>query len=126
MTYDKLVKVFTAMQVMANKTVDADRGYIDATIQRFEFSVELFWKLLKRLLLDLGQETNFPKAVLREAFATGLIDQDQAWIQMLNDRNQTSHTYDEELADVIYGRIKKIYIPLMQTTLAALEKAYFM
>lgn len=107
------------------KPVDADRGYVDATIQRFEFSVELFWKLLKRLLLDLGQETNYPKAVLREAFSTGLIDQEQKWIQMLDDRNETSHTYDEELADVIYGRIKTIYIPLMQTTLATLEKTYF-
>ena len=110
---------------MAVKPVDPDRGNIDATIQRFEFSVELFWKLLKRLLLDLGQETNYPKAVLREAFSAGLIHQEQVWIRMLDDRNETSHTYDEELADAIYGRIKTTYYPLMQTTLEALRAGYF-
>lgn len=114
------------LQVMADKPIDPDRGYIDATIQRFEFSVELFWKLLKRLLSDLGQETHYPKAVLKEAFVVELIHQEQVWLAMLNDRNETSHTYDEELADAIYGRIKTTYIPLMQTTLDALQKTYFL
>ena len=110
---------------MAIKDVDPDRGYIDATIQRFEFSVELFWKLLKRLLSDLGQETSHPKEVLKEAFTSGLIDQEQEWIRMLNDRNETSHTYDEELADAIYGRIKTTYIPMMEKTLHTLKQKHF-
>ncbi|MGI9420812.1 MAG: nucleotidyltransferase substrate binding protein [Geminicoccaceae bacterium] len=82
---------------------------IDGTIQRFEFALELFWKTLKRLLAEEGVETSTPKDTLRKAFQAGWLTDEAAWLQMLSDRNTTSHIYDEETAKRIYGNIRRNY-----------------
>jgi nucleotidyltransferase substrate binding protein (TIGR01987 family) len=78
---------------------------IDGTIQRFEFTFELFWKALRRLLTGQGIEANSPKVVLQQAYRLGWLDDEPKWLQVLVDRNLTSHTYREPLALEIYGRI---------------------
>jgi nucleotidyltransferase substrate binding protein (TIGR01987 family) len=95
---------------------DSHAGRTDAVIQRFEFSIELFWKTLKHLLAASGIEAKTPKACLQEAFAAGWLgDDDAVWIAMLKDRNLTSHTYKEDLAEEISGRIKAVYQPLLRS-----------
>lgn len=79
---------------------------VDATIQRFEFCYELLWKALKKMLLDQENiEVQSPKQVLQQAYAVGWIKDENLWLQMAQDRNLTSHTYQEELALEIYQRI---------------------
>jgi nucleotidyltransferase substrate binding protein (TIGR01987 family) len=78
---------------------------IDGTIQRFEFTFELFWKAVRRLLALQGVEANSPKAVLQHAYRLGWLDDEQAWLDVLKDRNLTSHTYQEPLALEVYRRI---------------------
>lgn len=71
------------------------------------------WKTLQLYLEHEGFEISGPRAVLKRAFILGLIsDQDEAdvWMQMLNDRNLTSHAYDETLAARIYTRIVQDYV----------------
>ena len=77
----------------------------DAVIQRFEFTFELAWKLLKIRLLEEGIEVNSPRAVIREAVAAGLLEDGNLWSEMLHKRNLTSHTYDEALAQQVYAFI---------------------
>jgi len=120
-SFARVEKALKALHVALLKPIDVDDLYLDATIQRFEFSIELFWKLLKLLLASKGVEVIYPKDVLREAFAGKLIDNEQIWLAMLRDRNLTSHTYNEELAITIYNNIKK-YHPVMETTLEQLKK----
>lgn len=82
----------------------------DGVIQRFEFTYELCWKLIKYFLEIEGiEEAKSPRSTFREAFQYGLIDNGEQWIDMLKDRNLTSHTYDEELAVEIYDKIKNQY-----------------
>jgi len=86
----------------------------DAAIQRFEFTFELLWKTLQLYLEHEGFESAGPRAVLKRAFVIKLIsDQDEGdvWLQMLDDRNLTSHAYDEMLAVRIYTRIVHDYAP---------------
>jgi nucleotidyltransferase substrate binding protein (TIGR01987 family) len=86
----------------------------DAAIQRFEFTFELVWKTLQLYLEHEGLESGGPRAVLKRAFVMRLIpDQDEAdvWLRMLDDRNLTSHAYDETLAVRIYTRIVQDYAP---------------
>jgi len=78
---------------------------IDATIQRFEFTIELCWKALKRKLAFEGVETTTPRSVLQQSFVFHWIDEEAIWLNMLRDRNLTSHTYREEQAKEIYARI---------------------
>ncbi|WLR51119.1 nucleotidyltransferase substrate binding protein [Bacillus tianshenii] len=88
---------------------------VDGTIQRFEFTIELYWKTLKRLLESEGIETKTPKETLKEAYQAGWLENESAWLQMLKDRNETSHTYNEELALDILENIKT-YFPEMKST----------
>ncbi|MFD2759921.1 nucleotidyltransferase substrate binding protein [Lentibacillus juripiscarius] len=79
----------------------------DGVIQRFEFTFELSWKLMKDFLEYTGlTELRSPRGTIREAYAYGLIDDGDQWIDMMVDRNKTSHLYDEEESRVIYEKIK--------------------
>lgn len=79
---------------------------LDGTIQRFEFTVELGWKLLKEYLeYEKFGEFNSPRATVKEAYRVGLIENGELWLDMLDDRNLTSHTYDEIVAKEIYRNI---------------------
>jgi nucleotidyltransferase substrate binding protein (TIGR01987 family) len=120
-SFQKTERALNALELVVNHPMDKDRFNIDATIQRFEFTVELFWKLLKKLLLSKGVITQYPRDVLKEAYAGSLIHDEKIWIHMLHDRNQTSHTYDEDLANKIYENIK-MYVPVFRKTLNELSE----
>ena len=88
----------------------------DATIQRFEFTFEVVWKTLKLYLERQGHECGGPRPTLKKAFAENLIptsEEADAWLEMLEDRNLTSHADDEELARRIYSHIVGSYSVLL-------------
>ncbi len=77
----------------------------DATIQRFEFVTELFWKVLKKILMHDKVETTTPRDTLSKAYQFKLIDHQEQWLMMLDDRNTTSHVYRESMAAQVLARI---------------------
>jgi nucleotidyltransferase substrate binding protein (TIGR01987 family) len=88
----------------------------DATIQRFEFTFEVVWKTMKLYLERQGYECGGPRSTLKKAFAENLIptpEEADRWLRMLEDRNLTSHAYDEALARQIYGHIVQDYASLL-------------
>jgi nucleotidyltransferase substrate binding protein (TIGR01987 family) len=91
----------------------------DSTIQRFEYCFEISWKFLKEYLrIHEGIICNSPKSCFREAFKVNLLTEEETIkaLEMTDDRNLTSHTYHEELADEIYRKIPEYY--------ALMEKVY--
>jgi nucleotidyltransferase substrate binding protein (TIGR01987 family) len=82
---------------------------MDGTIQRFEFTFELFWKTLRRFLQREGVDTASPKSTLRHAYRRGLLDQEQIWLDMLDDRNRSAHVYDAGMARAIYAKLPGYY-----------------
>ena len=101
---------------LAEAVVQPDSELIrDATIQRFEFTFEVVWKTLKLYLERQGHECGGPRPTLKKAFTENLIptpEEADVWLQMIEDRNLTSHAYDEALAHRIYGHIVHDYAPL--------------
>lgn len=87
---------------------------IDGTIQRFEFTFELAWKLAKSVLDYNGVIASTPRFAVKEAFKAGMIKDGQGWIEMLESRNKTSHIYDEKQALDIYNQIKDKYFKLFE------------
>ncbi|MBL8694391.1 MAG: nucleotidyltransferase substrate binding protein [Planctomycetes bacterium] len=88
----------------------------DATIHRFEFTFEVIWKTLKLYLERQGHDCGGPRQTLKKAFAESLIstpEEADRWFQMLEDRNLTTHAYDEALANQIYRHIVQDYAPLL-------------
>ena len=79
----------------------------DSAIKRFEFSLDIAWKAVKSYLEEVhGVVSNSPKEVFREAYKQGLIDYDEKWLEMIDDRNEIVHMYKEELAEELYGKLK--------------------
>ena len=87
----------------------------EGVIQRFEYTFELSWQLLKdRLEYDgviLASVT--PRNVIREAAAAGLVADGQTWIDMLTDRNRMSHTYDFATFEAVIRNIRSRYLSLL-------------
>lgn len=80
-------------------------------IHAFEFTHELAWNTLKDFLEARGTSNLFgSKDATREAFATGLLENGEAWMAMIKSRNQTTHTYNEETADEIATAITSSYL----------------
>jgi len=82
-------------------------------IQGFEFTFELAWKLLRDYLNAKGfSDIHGSKDTFRLAFAENIITNGKLWMAMIEDRNRTSHTYDEAVADAISSFIVSDYIHL--------------
>ncbi|MBF0216050.1 MAG: nucleotidyltransferase substrate binding protein [Candidatus Omnitrophica bacterium] len=71
---------------------------VDATIKRFEFTYELAWKLMQKILDHEGIEVNSPRSAIKESFREKIITDGQGWIEILEARNRTSHIYNETQA----------------------------
>lgn len=68
---------------------------LDVAAKRFEFTYEMAWKALKRVLDYLGIDARAPRPVFKEAYAQGLLGDEQVWLDMIEMRNLSSHVYDE-------------------------------
>lgn len=83
----------------------------DATIQRFEFTFELSWKVLKRYFELNSRLSDYSlKNIFREAGKQKLISSVENWFGYLEARNLTSHTYNEQTADEVYQAAQKFAV----------------
>ncbi len=102
---------------------ESDDIVLDAVIQRFEFTYELSWKLLKAYLSFNGvADVSSPREAFKEAFAASLLSEGDLWIDMLEDRNRTTHFCDEDEARAIYKKIKSKYYKLLEKLKETLGK----
>ncbi len=96
----------------------------DATIQRFEYTFEAFWKFVKEFLREReGIVCNSPKKCFRELFSIGEVigeEETAKLLEMVDDRNMTSHTYKEEVAQILFNRVNGYY-NLMEKTISKLD-----
>jgi nucleotidyltransferase substrate binding protein (TIGR01987 family) len=107
-------KVLERLRQALKEDLSKGNIIVDGTIQRFEFTFELAWKLAKAILNYNGIQADSPRLVIKEAFKTKLIKDGQGWIDMLEDRNKTSHLYDESQALKIYNKIKENHLKLLE------------
>mgnify|MGYP002860247249 FL=1 len=85
----------------------------DSLIKRFEFSYEMAWKLMMSYEKENGiTELLGSKDVVRQAYRMSLIENGEAWLEMIDDRNKTSHLYDEEMAADVIDEIVNTYYAL--------------
>ncbi|WP_051965322.1 HI0074 family nucleotidyltransferase substrate-binding subunit [Rickettsia tamurae] len=111
-------------EVIERTKVDKDPVLLDAAIQRFEFVIELFWKVLEKILTHEKIDSTTPKDVLSKASQFSMIDDEKMWLGMLDDCNNTSHVYKYEDAKRVFENIK-LYLPILEKTYNKLDKKYF-
>lgn len=87
----------------------------EGVIQRFEYTFELAWNTLKdRLEYDgIAFQSVTPRSVIRQAFQSGLIENGETWLDMLTDRNLSSHTYDAARIEAVLRNIHDRYLALL-------------
>ncbi|MDW5416981.1 HI0074 family nucleotidyltransferase substrate-binding subunit [Iodobacter sp. CM08] len=78
---------------------------LDINVQRFEFTFEMSWKALKRYLDFVGIDSKNPRAIFKDAFAQGLIQDEPLWLDMIEMRNLSSHVYDEREVSALLGKV---------------------
>ena len=112
----RLAEVVNVMNVRKLNDFEAD-----GLIQRFEFTFELAWKLMKSYAEYQGvdKEIMGSRDAVRWAFDSKLIADSDVWMEMIKRRNDTSHTYDEDTAYEVVGRVKEAYL---QAFIAFFEK----
>lgn len=87
----------------------------DALIKRYEFTYEMAWKLMMSYEKENGlEQIRGSKDIIREAYRFGLIDNAEAWFDMVELRNKTVHNYDEEMATDAVRNITENYYPLLE------------
>lgn len=91
-------------------------------IQFFEMTFELAWKVLKDFLESQGYLVKSPRETIKQAFQIGIIEEGHDWMDALSKRNQTTHTYDEALAEKFVNEIIQKYVPMFKALYNELSK----
>jgi nucleotidyltransferase substrate binding protein (TIGR01987 family) len=92
-------------------------------VQKFEISLEQFWKTMKKFLHDIhGIEAVSPKTTIKQLYLTKYTDEHdyETLLGMINDRNRLSHVYNENQFNEIYSRLSE-YLSLMKKIVAAIN-----
>ncbi|CUO45179.1 nucleotidyltransferase substrate binding protein [Clostridium disporicum] len=122
--YMNLKKAYSRLKEVSDLYDGKDDIIRDSLIQRFEFTYELTHKTLREFMKYLGVtlENSFPRTIFKKAYVNNLISDDKVWINLLEDRNSTSHIYNENLADEVADRIVKYYVDAIGELVDNLEK----
>ncbi|MFH1727177.1 MAG: HI0074 family nucleotidyltransferase substrate-binding subunit [Pseudomonadota bacterium] len=80
----------------------------DGVIQRFEYTFEQCWKMIRRVLISLGKVdvSASPKPLFRDALQEGFLDDLDTWFRYLDARNSTTHLYSKKDSDFVFSIIK--------------------
>lgn len=112
-----LEKALVILEKSTEKDFEINKLMRDGTIQRFEYSIDGFWKFLKiyfEMNFKIAIESPSPKTILKLALDMQLISDHECMILLdaVSDRNLTSHTYDEDLADNMEQHIELYFITM--------------
>ncbi len=92
-------------------------------IQGFEFTHELAWKTIKDFFTEKGNNDIYgSRDATREAFNNGLISNGEQWMKMIESRNLSSHTYNNEISDDIVEKVVHQYFSLFISLQKKLEE----
>lgn len=115
--FDQLKKAVTLAQ--ARPLSDLEK---QGLIQAFEFTHELAWNVMKDFLFYQGQSNIMgSRDATRESFNLGIIENGEAWMEMIKSRNKTTYTYNQTVADEIVQNILSHYYPCFQAFLEKMQ-----
>ena len=100
-SFEKMNKALSQLKSATAKAPANDLER-DGVIQRFEYTIELLWKVSKKVLEENGVSAVAPKEVIREMASIGWINNPQEYIDYIKMRNETSHSYKEDVAQAVY------------------------
>ena len=103
--FKSLENAITSLKDILAQPMDEYRR--DGAIQRFEFTFELSWKFIQRVLKEQGLVVASPQQALRSAFKASWITDLDKWLAFQKHRNMASHTYDQKMAEEVFDSAKE-------------------
>lgn len=123
-SFTNLAEALDRLEEVVNLPPDPHGTVMDSTVKRFEFTYEIFWKTMKRLLEFVDIQAKNPRDVMKYTFQQEWIDNEALWLQMRDDRNTSSHEYNAHKIKDIYLRVKTIHYPELRKTYQLLVESY--
>lgn len=124
--YRSLCRSLSNLQISRGADIDSP-FVLPATVQNYNLTFDLSWKVMKELLTHEFGLTDFaagsPRETLKSAFSVGLIDDDK-WMDMLRVRNTLAHDYDGQVAIKYFDDIVGDYYTLLEVLVRSIEKYY--
>ena len=96
-------------------------------VKLFEICYEQAWKMMKEIMEYHGlnpDKTGSPRLITKLAYQNHLINDQEAWLNILDNRNLTTHIYDDEESLAAIKKIQKIYVPLFIELRSEIEKSW--
>lgn len=119
--FGRMNEAVKSVSIYSVKTIESEL-LLDALIQRYEFTHELAWKLMKDYLEYMGISGIVgSRDAIRYALQNGLVDDDR-WMDTISDRNITSHNYNQEIANEVANRIISVYKSLFDKFLQVMTE----
>ncbi|WP_028242382.1 HI0074 family nucleotidyltransferase substrate-binding subunit [Pseudobutyrivibrio ruminis] len=124
--YKSLCKSLANLKESRDANID-DKFVLPATVQNYNLTFDLAWKVLKELVTNEFGLTDFaagsPRETLKSAYSVGLIKDDR-WMDMLRVRNTLAHDYDGQVALRYFKDIVGDYYVLLETMVRDVEQYY--
>ena len=121
--FDNFEKAYKLLEKYADleQPSEVERAGI---IQFFEMALEIAWKVMKDYLEAQEFQVRSPREAIKQASQMGILDDGKVWLEALEDRNLTVHTYDEQTAVEIVQRIRMRYFPALQQFYLTMKGEY--
>ena len=120
--FENLEKAVETLDIALSK-IDLNDLERDGLIQRYEYTFELAWKMMRKVLIALGRTdvSSSPKPVMRDAMEEGLIENVEEWFAFLEARNLSTHIYDQDEAFKVLQASKR-FLPKVKELLAKFKR----
>lgn len=119
--FENFVRALDNLKLCKNYNAPYDVVTETGLVNLFSICYEQSWKAMKEILEDHGyseSKTGSPKMIIKLAFSAGMVQDESGWLELLDRRNEISHSYNEEVAVAIIEKTKGRYLALFE----ALEK----
>ena len=123
--FDNFCKALENLQEIYAYEAPYSNVILTGLVGLYEICVEQSWKAMKESLYASGvglAATGSPKAIIKEAFSNGMIQEEQLWLDALSDRNHVTHAYNPEIAGEIVENTKEKYVAMFLELKTSLEE----
>jgi nucleotidyltransferase substrate binding protein (TIGR01987 family) len=121
--FSALLTTLDSLKEAITIRLDENGLTVDACLHRYKLTIELFLKLLQKIIEIKGKKAFLPADIFTESYQANLIASHDFWMKMIKDRNLISKAYNKELAMRLYNNIKEYY-PVLRTTCGKLSKEF--
>lgn len=120
--FSNFKKAFEQLEIAVKMSTYTDLER-EGLIQRFEYTYELAWLTMKDYLEDQGyQNITGSKDAIKQALQAGLLENAEDWMEMVESRKLSTHTYDMETAKEIAGKVINEYYEMFRDLINRLTK----